>query len=215
MSDAKEKTSAGEPQRERPNANYQLSKQNPGKDELVFYYNRERRLAKAPQAVKDLYREEKPKRFGFLAPLLGSKPRAMMFGSIVLICVTMLILSVLGYTSDSYDLEGNQVAVQAIRYEGTVIVALKKTVKKNALFRSAGAYAGAVNIAAFPAKANSGQDPSPSDELTEVPPVFIHRLFFTLEPQEDYRFAVPFDAEALALVLQTEKKTLSITIRAK
>jgi len=41
----------------RPNAAYKLSGEGnpPDNSELVFYYNREKRLEKAPQPVRDLY----------------------------------------------------------------------------------------------------------------------------------------------------------------
>jgi hypothetical protein len=199
------KDQAGE-ERRRPNAGYTLSSRKVNEDEITFYYNRERRLAKAPQAVRDLYREEKPRRFGLLAPLIGSKPRAMMFGSIVLICAAMLILSIFGYTSDTHELDGNQLAVRALRYEGALMLELQKTVKKGGLFGSAqAAYSGAVDIAVAPAL----REGAGGGGL----PVFSQRIFFTLEPKEAYRFALPFDAEALALVFQTEQKSLSITAR--
>jgi len=45
----------------RPNANYKLSKPDNAvvpEEELVFYYNREHRLAKAPKHVRELYEEK-------------------------------------------------------------------------------------------------------------------------------------------------------------
>ena len=208
MGDSEDKAGG---ERERPNAKYRLSSRKTTDDELTFYYNRERRLAKAPQTVRDLYREEKPRRFGLLAPLIGSKPRALMFGSIVLICAALLILSIFGYTGGAHELDGNRVTVRALRYEGTLVVELQKAVKNGGLFDSAPPYSGAVDIAVAPALRNSvGRSGEGGDTL----PVFSQRVFFTLEPKEFYRFALPFDAEELALVLQTEQKSLSITVQA-
>jgi hypothetical protein len=196
-----DKPKEGAVPRERPNAKYGLSRRQVNEDELVFYYNRERRLAKAPQAVRDLYKEEPKRRFNLLKPLIGSRPRAMMFGSIVLICVAMLILSILGYTGDTCDLEGNRLFMQADRYEGMVMLTLKKTIQRNGLFRVDNVYTGAVDIAI-----------TPKAVLTEALPVFTHRIFFTLEDEEQYRFVLPFDTDELVLVFQTEKTSLSTTV---
>ncbi|MDR2434822.1 MAG: hypothetical protein LBD47_09680 [Treponema sp.] len=198
--------SLGAPQRRRPNAGYKLSKERTGGDQLNFHYSRDRRLEKAPQSVRDLYKEEPPRRFNLLRPLIGSKPRAMMFGSIVLICVTMLTLSVLGYTGDTYSLAGNSLFIQADNYDGAVMVTLKKTIKKNGLFAGDDAYTGAVDLAVSPA--NTGSN-------AVAPPVFYHRVFFSLESAEEYHFSVPFDSGELVMVLQTEKDTLSLKIKAR
>ena len=205
MSDAGKKTDSPEDAGpKRPNAKYRLSKENITEDQITYYYNREERLSKAPQTVRDLYREEPPKRFSLLRPLTGSKPRLMMFGSIVLICAAIMVLSVFGYTSSSWDFDGNQVSIQALKYEDTVIVALKKSIKKNFFGMTAAAYTGAVNIAVSPAGMDRGELPGG---------IFYHRVFFTLEEREDYRFTVPFEEDELILVLQSERKTLSVKIK--
>ena len=188
----------------RPNANYKLSKPdravNPEEEEkLTFYYDRERRLAKAPQAVKDLYTEKKQYRFNLLRPLVADKPRAILFFTILIICASIIILSILGYFDNSYSLDGNKIEITGAKYEGITIVVLKKTLKKGSL----SAYSGAVDIAVSPAA--SGED----GEL----PVFYHRVFFSMEPLEEYRMAVPFDSPELMMVLQTEKNTLNIRFK--
>jgi len=188
----------------RPNANYQLSNTNnavnaDGEEKLTFYYNRERRLAKAPQDVKDLY-AEKPKRgFNLLRPLIADKPRAMLFLTIVILCAAIFLMSLLGYFNNSYSLEGNKIEIAGTKFEGITIVVIKKTVKNN----NAGAYSGAVDIAVSPAV--SGE--------SEEYPAFYHRVFFTLEPVEEYRFSVPYDSADLLMVLQTEKNSLKLSFK--
>jgi hypothetical protein len=87
---------------------------------------------------------------------------------------------------------------------------VRKTVKKSVLKRASNlspAYTGAVDIAVQPLiKPGISQD-SPAEEM------FYHKIFFTFEPEESYRFTVPFDSEELALVLKTEKKTLGLTVK--
>jgi hypothetical protein len=192
-------------EKKRPNANYRLSKESANPDEIVYHYNRERRLAKAPQAVRDLYDADKqPKRLGLFRTLTGTKPRAMMFFTIVIACVMIMAISFLGLLGDTYDFDGNRLTVQAIRYEDTSIIALKKTIRKDIIARLRNPYNGAVNIAVTPA-AQAGQPVSQD--------IFYHRIFFTADQEELYRFAVPFDSEELLLVFQSETKTLDVRIR--
>jgi len=200
-----------EQEKKRPNANYPLSGQNVDENNLVFHYSREHRLAKAPQAVRDMYNKPRqPYRFNLFRPLVSTRPLAIMFGSIIIACILILIISALGLAGSSYNLDGNRLFLQAIQYEGAVIVVVKKTIPKDIFTRlsSAGpAYTGAVDIAVQPViKTNADQEPQA---------VFYHKIFFTFEPEETYRFSVPFDAKELAVVLQTEKKTLGVTVKAE
>ena len=193
-------------EKKRPNAKYKLSHEKIQGPEIVHYYNRERRLEKASQAVRDLYVEQPRRRFGFLYSLTGSKSNAMLFGTIIFLCAFMLALSYFGLTGDSRELDGNILSVQGKQYEGTVLIEVKKTHRKDKLARSIKVYTGAVNIAVFP-PAKTGQEQSqPAD-------VFFHKIFFTNEQEEYYRFSVPFRQSELALFFQTEKKTLSMTIK--
>ena len=201
MSDSNENTS------NRPNANYKLSKEKTREDELVFYYNRDRRLEKASQEVRDIYRLEGQTRFNLFKPLINTKPKRAMLVFIALLCIVILALSIFGYASDTYSLEGNELSIMAIKYDGAVILALRKTVKKNILMRFNSVYTGAVDIAVSPALKS---DSNTSIEDIEV---FYQRIFFSMEPEENYRFSVPFDAVDLLIVIKTEKKTISTTIK--
>ncbi|MDR0443116.1 MAG: hypothetical protein LBH44_06905 [Treponema sp.] len=191
---------------QRPNANYNLSKPDTAvvdKDEpLHFYYNRERRLANAPQAVRDLYVVQKHNRFNLLKPLISSKPKAMLFFTIIISFVAIFVLSIMGYFDNSWSLDGNKLEIKGIKYEEMVIMLVKKSVQKNRQ-----GYTGAVDIAVSPAASTlitAGNEDSP---------VFYHRIFFSAQQQEEYRFAIPFDSSELALVLQTEKSTLKIKMK--
>jgi len=197
-----------EEKKPRPNAKYKLSKPDgPNKaaeENLVFYYNRERRLEKAPQAVKDLYNKDKTnRRFSLLGPLIADKPRATVFFTIILMCVAIVIVTLVNKTGGVYSLDGNGIVISGTRFEGASIVVLTKTVKKNA----GNAYTGAVDIAVScpvnDSVVNNGEDY----------PVFYHRIFFSMEPVEEYRFAVPFDSPEQLLILQTERNTLQIKFK--
>jgi len=201
MTDGENKDDESTPKR--PNANYKLSKPDNvedvhGEENLTFYYNRERRLAKAPQSVKNLYAEKKQTRFSIFGPLVADKPRAILFFSIVIMCAFIYALSLLGYFDNSFSLDGNKVEVSGTKFEDLAIVVLKKTVKKG----NVGAYSGAVDIAVSPVVGKTSEN--------EEFPVFYHRVYFYgTEPVEEYRFAVPFDSPELLIVLQTEKTSVN------
>jgi len=190
---------------QRPNANYKLSNVKrgesvDGEEQLVFHYNREHRLSKAPQDVKDLYNRDKKKQRGFslIRPLVADKPRALMFITIVIMCAAIFLLSIFGYFDNTHSLDGNKLEISGTLFEGTTIVVIKKTVKNKAA-----AYTGAVDIAVSPVK------------TAEEEPLymFTHRIFFTLEPVEEYRFASPYDSPEQLIVLQTEASTINVKLK--
>jgi len=203
-----------EPPRQRPNPGYKLSNEKVNGDEVVFHYSREHRLEKAPQVVRDLYTLPNH-RFNLIKPLIRTRPLAMMFFSILVACVLIVLVSLLGLAGTSYMLEGNHMTIQAIRFEGTIIMAINKSTKKSPLdrfSRSSPPYTGAVDIAIQPVQKTGAGAQAPS----EVPEnLFFHKIFFTFEPEEFYRFSVPFDAQELAVVVQSENKTLRLTVKAE
>lgn len=181
---------------ERPNSKYDLSRKN-NEENLVFYYNRERRLEKAPQSVKDIYTEPKKSgRFGLFTSLVADRPRAFLFCSIVVLCAVIIFLSVYDNLDSVHSFEGARLEISGTRYEGITIIVLRK------VNRNADVYSGAVDIAV---SVESGD--------LENFPVFYHRIFFSLEKEEEYRFSVPFDEENLLLVIQSENNSLKIRFK--
>ena len=169
----------------RPNANYNLSNQNSTKNEkegLVFYYNREKRLENSPEAVKKLYRNEKPVRFSLFGPLVADRPRRVLFVIIVLMCGGILTLLFTGYFDITHELDGNKIEISSVSYEGNTIITLKKTAQKK------DAYTGAVDIAIAP-------------EDSDLTNIFYHRIFFSLENIESYKFVAPYDTPELLMVI--------------
>ena len=195
----------------RPNENYQLSKpDNPetgslaattSNEPLKFYYKRERRLENAPQSVIDLYSQKKPgSRFNLVGPLIGDKPRIIMFLTILILCIAILVLSIFNRFAGTHILDGNRLEISGIRYEGSTIIALRKTLVKNHRMP----WTGPVEIAVSPL-AQEGEDYL----------LFYHRVYFTLEPLEEFRFVVPFDSPDLLMVLQTERSSLRVRFKAR
>jgi len=191
----------------RPNAKYRLSNENAEAGEIVNYYSREHRLEKAPQAVRDLYTEQPRRRIGFLHALTGTKPNAILFGTILFLCLLMFMLSIFGFTGDSRELDGNILSVKGKKYGGTTLIEVRKIPRKDKIARYMNAYTGAVDVAVFPA---AKKDPAQSQEGTNI---FYHRIFFTNDQEENYLFTVPFEQSELGFVFRTEKKTLSLTVK--
>lgn len=187
-------------QPKRPNANYKLSKPDNdplAEEQLTFYYNREHRLAKAPQIVRDLYNKPKYSGFNLLRPLIADKPRATLFFTIVLLTVVIILLSILSYFNTSFMLDDNRLGISAVRYEDITIIVIKKSARN-----SDSAYIGTVDIAV-----------SPTAQEEQDFPVFVHRIFFTMEKEEEYRFTVPFDSEQLVIVMQTENSAKNFKLK--
>jgi len=189
-----------EPETRRPNAKYQLSnpdsKINPDEG-LIFHYSRERRLAKAPVEVQNLYKEQKKSRFGLIGVLIADRPRKILFFMIVFLCVLLLVLSAFGFLDNSHELDGNRIEITGVNFNGNTIINFNKTI------RNKDAYAGPVDIAVTPITGETG------DQFQ----VYTHTVFFTLENKEQYRFAVPFDSPELGIVLQSEKSSLQFTFK--
>lgn len=194
--------------KKRPNANYKLSKPDDAvapKEELVFYYNREHRLAKASKNVQDLYVEKKQSRFAFLGILVADPPRRMLFYTIILMCALIWLFSFFGFLNSPFNMEGNLVKVSASVYEDTTILVINKRLK------SRNAYTGAIDVAV---SAPITERDYPEEDEINVP-VFYHKIFFSLEKEERYSLVVPFEASELLVVLQTEKKSLKIKVSVK
>ena len=200
-------------EKHRPNEKYKLSRPDNGKDpygedQLVFHYDRQRRLEKAPDAVKALYAApEKKRRFGFFRSLVGDRPRRMLFFVIIMMCLLIFILSTLGKFDNLYSLEGNKIEAEASIYEGSSIIVLTKTIETGE--DTEDTYYGAVDIAVSPVSQNTA-----SSNIEDYS-VFYHRIFFNPENEESYRFVVPFDTPELLMVLQTERNELSLKIKPK
>jgi hypothetical protein len=190
------------PERRRPNARYPLTEKKPPKDEgPVFYYSREQRLAKAPSKVRALYEEAPKKKFGFFRTLTATRPLAMLFSSIMLLSAAIIIIAIFN-RAGGHSLGGNRLAVEAVKFQGETIIVLSKTVKD-----PEGAYTGPVDIGISPA--------APEDSDAKDYPVFTHRVFFSLNAEEEYRFSLPFEAEKLLMLLQGEQDSAQFIITVK
>jgi hypothetical protein len=102
-------------ERKRPNANYRLSKTKTNPDEIVYHYDRERRLENAPQAVRDLYTQAEQKRPKFLGMNVGNRFQVIMMVFILVICAMALAATLAGRNKDASKFGGNTLVIQALR----------------------------------------------------------------------------------------------------
>jgi hypothetical protein len=183
----------------RPNAEYPLTHEKDGED-IVFYYSRDKRLEKAPESVRSLYRDG-PKKKGFIRSLTATRPLAILFGSILVISAFIIVLSIFGGAENSWMLGGNRVSVSAMKFQGETYLVLNKAV------RDKNVYTGLVDLAVAPEVPKGQEDTSY--------PVFRNRIFFSLKEEEEYRFSVPFEADRLVVVLQGENSSLEFIVISK
>jgi hypothetical protein len=157
-------------------------------EELHYYYNREERLKKASRRVQELY-ENKPKA-GLFSSLVDTKAKSSLFIVIVIMCLMILFITYLLPESKT-ELGGNKLDAQALRYEDTCFIVLKKEVVKRK------AYTGTVRVT--------------------VAPAYNHTIVFTDSKEEEFRWSIPLqgsspNAGELLILLQGNENTASIKV---
>jgi hypothetical protein len=189
----------------RPNEGETLSEDRRVDEGPRFYYSRERRLSKAPPSVRALYEDKGKPGFSLLGPLISSRPNAILFGTVAALVLITLVMGFSGFTGGK-DYRGCRISLSAVRYEGAVLVVLKKTASGGE------AYTGPLALTVSP--------PAKAD-ASEVP-AYPHRVVFTSQKTEEFTFSVPFDEPELLVVLSRDpadpggpKKGESLAFRVK
>jgi hypothetical protein len=134
-------------------------------------------------------------------------PKKMLFGTIVILCITIWLLSFLDVLGDAHELEGNLIAVHGEKLDGAAIITIRKTHKKDPFTRRNQIYTGPVDIAIVPLAKNQ------EEQIMHAANLFFHKVFFTFEPIQVESFAAPFGEGELVLAFQTEKKTMTMILR--
>jgi hypothetical protein len=88
-------------------------------------------------------------------------------------------------------LDGNNLKLEAFRFDGQTYITLKKTAENNE------AYTGPVNLII----SNAGES---SEPLT---------VFFSLQTTEAFGFTLPYEANELTLTVQSGDESLDITLK--
>ncbi|MDR0539953.1 MAG: hypothetical protein LBG74_05560 [Spirochaetaceae bacterium] len=172
-------------------------------EELVFYYSREHRLAKAPPEVRALYEKTPPRRFGLFSSLTDTKPKALLFTSIVVMCLMILFMTYMLPGGEKSVLEGNALEISAMRYEGSSFLVIKKKADTKKSF-----YTGIVDITVYPQTA--AVYPQTADGAQAK-----RQIVFTEEKSEEFRFSVPFESAVLKVFAQGGAGSASFTVPAK
>ena len=166
----------------RPNEGEALSEERRGEEGPQFYYSRERRLSRAPASVRALYSDQGKPGFSLLRPLISSRPNAILFGTVAALILITLVVSFSGMGGGKL-YRGNRISLSAGRYDGAVLVVLKKTIAGKE------AYTGPLSLTVAPS-AGAG---------VSEPPLYPHRVLFSSRKTEEFRFSVPFDEPELLI----------------
>ena len=167
------------------------------RENLVFYYSREKRLARSPRRVRDLYAGRGAKKPSFLGTLIQTRSSAMLLITILLVVVFLFFNAQGRGGKGGAALGGNSLTVSGRLYRGAAYLTIGKKAD------SPNAYTGPVEIAVSIPQKKGG----------EAPPVESRRVFFSLAPEERFEFSVPFQAPRLALLLKAGEALASLTIK--
>jgi hypothetical protein len=167
--------------------------------DVVYYYSRERRLARASDAVRAINEPGPPVKGGMVRVLFATRSGTLLFITIVILCVFILFLH---YTRGRPDMTigGNSIAVSALRSEGSTFVEITKKALEN------DCYTGPVDLAlSIPQNLMKGEVEAP---------VANQGIFFTPEETEGFRFSLPFTAPQLIILMRAgdEFKTFRVDI---
>jgi hypothetical protein len=185
----------------RPNPERELTENRPGEDEMVFYYSREKRLEKAPQRVRELYEKSARPRFNLLRPLIATRPLATLFAMVLILSVISGIIAFSGIADRTYKFQGDSITVGAQRYQGTVIVTIRK--KPDPEGRQA-AGGGLTDILISPVRDKEGEGSG-----------FSHRLVFNPGKEEEFRMVAPFDSRELVFRIQGKSEVLEFKVKTR
>jgi hypothetical protein len=179
--------------------------------DLVFHYSRDHRLARAPQSVRDLYDTSPASKPGVVKALTGgTRSGIFLLVTIVIVCVFLAVLSRGLRETGGTKLGGNTLAVSALKFPSQTDAAGgaagKAAVTYIAVAKKAGSgkvYTGPVDIAV------SIYQKEGAAEM----PIAARKVFFTLEPEEDFRFSVPFEGRELLMVFRAEEELVTLRVK--
>ncbi|GHV87931.1 hypothetical protein AGMMS50267_02910 [Spirochaetia bacterium] len=173
--------------------------------EPEFYYSRERRLAHASSRLRELNETGLVKKGGIFRALTSTKGNTMILMVIALMSVLITIASRTIYKDGGgVRLGENILTASARRVSETTYIELKKKALGDT------SYTGPVDLAV-----SIPQKKGKSDGTGEVPPIETFRFFFTLKEDEEFRFALSFDAPEFLMVMRAGETFKTIRVKAK
>ncbi len=128
-----------------------------------------------------------------------------MFISIVVLVTVMYLFSFLFGGRDEIVFGGNTIQVSAFTFEGKTYLTLNKKIKNKDNF-----YTGTVDLAISSGEASPGDNAE--ENLPENIAIETERIFFTSDTEENFKMAIPFEAEKLLMLIQSEKEIRRLTV---
>ncbi|GHV76689.1 hypothetical protein AGMMS49942_15100 [Spirochaetia bacterium] len=190
-------------------------KREPDRD-LVFYYNRERRLERASPAVRALNGPEPMVKGGFVRSLTSTKSNLLLLVSILIIMAFIMVFSAiqggdlrgpLRFRNGPLTLGGNTLRISAGKAGTGSSAESFIVINKRIAPREENPYTGDVYVAVSPVL-RSAKKLAPEDI-----PVFTAQVFFTLEQEEEYRLVLPFTAEDYLLLFQVGGERVTARVK--
>ncbi len=97
------------------------------KDQVVFYYNRERRLERANADARFAMDRHGAKRPGLLRALTATRGLATLFFAMLFMIVAVFVVGLIQGTKNEGSVAGNAVTATAMWFEGHVYVTVKRS----------------------------------------------------------------------------------------
>jgi hypothetical protein len=97
------------------------------KDQIIHYYNRERRLERASANAMFAIDRHKFKRLGIIKSLTATRSLSFLFFSLVFMVVAVLLVNYIQGSRNSGTIEGNRFEVEALWFEGNVYATISRS----------------------------------------------------------------------------------------
>ena len=98
-----------------------------GDEDIVFHYNRERRLERAPESVRWLESRRGVRNGGFFKVLFATRASKLLFFTIVALVLAYNLGSLFTGTHSSGKLGEDRYAVKAFWFDGKVLVSIRRS----------------------------------------------------------------------------------------
>ena len=179
-------------------------------EDLVFRYSRERRLDRAPQNVRELYYGPERKKSKYRSFNI-SRPTGVLFLTILFVFVFLFIMPKLLKENNNLTLEGNQISFSSHVFSDVTYITLRKNAKGDSFYTGPVEFA----ISALQEPQKKGGPEASLESLTESLTIENQRVFFTLNPTEEFGFSVPFTAVKLIILVKAGETIKSIQLKSQ
>ncbi|QQO08061.1 hypothetical protein [Breznakiella homolactica] len=176
-------------------------KNNIREQDLVFRYSRERRLERASEDVRKLNDQTPVRKPNLFRTLTATRSSTLIFLSIIVLVGASFMISVFTGRDDDALFGGNAITLSAFKFQGTTYLAVKKSARDGE-----DSYTGSVDLAVSPV----GEDAK--DESGEYV-IFADRIFFSLQPEEEFRVALPFESDELLILIQNDHEIQRLQVK--